>query len=129
MVALVVVHPRCVLATAPRLTVTPCFGSIACALCLPLALAIGLMHEGKETPRPRQLCLTWLRHSMRQAPLGRVGQDPQRLVRTGQTQEQQEALAPELLTQRQDSGQATGSTQVLRSPPDCVATISAMSLR
>ena len=66
---------------------------------------------------------------MRQAPLGRVGQDPQRLVRAGQTQEQQEALAPELLTQQQDSGQPTESTHLFRSPPDCVANINAMSLR
>ncbi len=60
--------------------------------------------------------------------MDRVGQDPQRLVPTGQTQEQQEALAPELLTQQQDSGQAKGFTQLLRSPSDCVANISAMSL-
>ena len=128
-VALCVVHPRCVLATALRLTVMPSFGSIACALCLPLALALRLLHQGQDLPRPRQLCLSWLRHSMRQAPLGRVGQPPQRLVRTGQSQEQQEALAPELLTQQQDSGQAKGSRQLLRSPPDCVANISATTLR
>ena len=124
-----VVHLRHVLATALRLTVMPSFGAIACALCSPLALAIRLLHQVQDLQRPRQLCLSWLRHSMRQAPLGRGGQPPQRLVRTGQTQEQQEALATELLAQQEESGQAKGSTDLLRSPPDCVANISARSLR
>ncbi len=60
--------------------------------------------------------------------MDRNGQDPQRLVPTGQTQEQQEALAPELLTQQQDSGQAKGATQLLRSPFGLKAIISARSL-
>ena len=106
----------------------PSFGSIASALCLQLPLAVRLFHQGQTLPRPRQLCLSWLRHSMRQAPMERVGQDPQRLVPTGQTQEQREAAAPELLTQQEDSSQAKGSRQLLRSPSDCVANISAMSL-
>ena len=127
--AQLVVHLRHVLATALRLTVMPSFGAIACALCSPLALAIRLLHQVQDLQRPRQLCLSWLRHSMRHAPLGGVGHPPQRLVRTGHSQEQQEALAPALLTQQQDSGQAQGSRQLLRSPPDCVANISAMSLR
>jgi len=123
--AQLVVHLHHVQATALRLTVMPSFGSIACALCLPLALALRLLHQVQDLQRPRQLCLSWLRHSMRHAPLGGVGQPPQRLVRTGHSQEQQEALAPALLTQQQDSGQAQGSRQLLRSPPDCVANISA----
>ena len=107
----------------------PSFGAIACALCSPLALAIRLLHQVQDLQRPRQLCLSWLRHSMRHAPLGGVGQPPQRLVRTGRTQEQQEAPVSDLLAQQEESGQANGSTQLLRSPPDCVANISAMSLR
>ena len=94
----------------------PYFGPIASALCFPLPLAVRLFHQGQSLPRPRQLCLSWLRHSMRQAPMERVGQDPQRLVPTGQTQEQREAAAPELLTQQEDSSQAKGSRQLLRSP-------------
>ena len=106
----------------------PDLGSIAGALCFPLPLAVWLFHQGQSPPRPRQLCLSWLRHSMRQAPMEGVGQDPQRLVPTGQTQEQREAAAPELLTQQEDSSQANGSRQLLRSPSDCVANISAMCL-
>ena len=123
--AQLVLHLRHVLATAMRLTVMPSFGTIDCALCLPLALAVRLLNQVEDLQRPRQLCLSWLRHSMRHAPLGGVGQPPPRLVRTGPSQEQQEALAPALLTQQQDSGQAQGSRQLLRSPPDCVANISA----
>ena len=119
------VHFRHVLAFALRLTVIPSFGAIACALFLPLALAVGLLNQVEDSQRPRQLCLSWLRHSMRHAPLGGVGQPPPRLVRTGHSQEQQEAVDPALLTQQQDSGQAQGSRQLLRSPPDCVANISA----
>ena len=128
-VELCLVNPRFVGGTALRLTVMPSCGSIACALWLPLALALGPLHQEQNMPLPRQLCLSWLGHSMRQAPLGRGGQPPQRLVRTGHSQEQQEALAPELLTQQQDCGQATGSRQLLRSPPDCVANISATTRR
>ena len=120
-----VIHLYHLQATAQRLTVMPYVGSIACALCLPLALALRLLHQVQDLQRPRQLCLSWLRHLVRHAPLGGVGQQPPRLVRTGHSQEQQEALAPALLTQQQDSGQAQGSRQLLRSPPDCVANISA----
>ena len=115
-------HPQ---ATAPCLTVMPSFGAIACALCLPLALALRLVHQVQDLQRPRQLCWSWLRHLRRHAPLGGVGQPPQRLVRAGHSQEQQEARAPVFLTQQQDSGQAQGSRQLLRSPPDCVASTSA----
>ena len=128
-VATCLVNPRGVLATALRLTGLGSSDAIACELLLPLALALRPLHQGLDPPRSHQLCLSWLRHSMRQAPLERGGQPPQRLVRTGQTQEQQEALVPELLAQQEESGQAKGSTQLLRSPPDCVANISARSLR
>ena len=123
--AQLVLHFRHVLASALRLTVMPYFGAIACALCLPPALAVRLLNQVEDLQRPRQLCLSWLRHSMRHAPLGGVGQQPQRLVRAGHSQEQQEAVDPALLTQQQDSGQAQGSRQLLRSPPDCVASTSA----
>ena len=97
-------------------------------MCEPLPLAVRLIHQWQTLPRPRQLCLSSLRHSMHRALIYRVGQDPQRLVPTGQTQEQQEAVAPELLTQQQDSGQAKGATHMLRSPFGLKANISARSL-
>ena len=67
--AQLVLHLHHVLATALRLTVMPSFGAIDCALCLPLALAVRLLNQVQDLQRPRQLCLSWLRHSMRHAPL------------------------------------------------------------
>jgi hypothetical protein len=67
--AQLVLHFRHVLASALRLTVIPSFGAIACALFLPLALAVRLLNQVEDSQRPRQLCLSWLRHSMRHAPL------------------------------------------------------------
>ena len=93
----------------------PCFASIACALCLPLALGLRLLHQVQDLQRPRQLCLSWLRHLMRHAPLGGVGQPPQRLVRAGHSQEQQEALVSqqERLAEQQETLHAIGRSAII----------------